>query len=158
MFYVSPMKAGTTSSLGPAVSLGRPMIGKREAILINGRRLSPAGKLVRTQSYNWGLAVSPDEGKVLLMGSYSFEVVSLAEGQPAVERFPPYGGKKPGWMGCCETQGCAFSPDGKRLCFGDTYSGKVIIMDLASRSLAGEVDLNVAPFTDSYPGDFVLSA
>jgi hypothetical protein len=38
----------------------RPSIEGKPVVLVNGRLLTPAGKFVKTQSYSWGRAVSPD--------------------------------------------------------------------------------------------------
>ena len=43
------------------------------ATLISGRRVSPAGRVVRTQSYSWGMAVAPDQSRVALIRSDAIE-------------------------------------------------------------------------------------
>ena len=47
----------------------RAHIDGNTAILVNGRRVTPVGRVLRTQSYAWGLALSPDESSAALLGA-----------------------------------------------------------------------------------------
>src|SRR4029077_667941 len=94
----------------------RARIDGDTAILVNGRRVTPAGRVLRTQSYAWGLALSPDGSRAAGLHQNAFELVDLREPY-AVRRVPPHDAETPGTrdpLGTGSYMGCAFSPDGKR--------------------------------------------
>ena len=71
---------------------GRTMragIAGDSAILVNGRRVTPAGRVLRTDSYGWGLALSPDGTRAAVLNKNAFELIDLRE-PFAVRRVPPY--------------------------------------------------------------------
>jgi len=127
------------------------------ATLINGRRVTPAGRVIRTQSYSWGMAVAPDESRVALIRSGAIELVALGGGLSSV-RVPPYGAKPAGEMGEGTYMGVAFSPDGRRLYVGSANSGEIKEIDLASMRVARTLAVDGGGFQDSFVGDFVLDA
>jgi len=49
------------------------------AVLVNGRRVTPVGRVLRTQSYAWGLALSPDGSRAAVLNKDAFELVDLRE-------------------------------------------------------------------------------
>src|SRR5215813_6595206 len=94
------------------------------ATLVNGRRVTPVGKVLRTQSYSWGLAIAPNEQRVALLRANGIELTQLVEPFQST-RIPAYGTnptkesgtpKEPGSGGY---MGVAFSPDGSRLYYGN---------------------------------------
>ena len=126
------------------------------AILVNGRRVTPAGRVLRTQSYAWGLALSPDGFHASVLNRDAFELVDLREPY-AVRRLPPLGAAAPPELGTGSYMGCAFSPDGARFYYGSANEGRIIVLDIASASVAGTIELNTGGFEDSFAGDLVLS-
>src|SRR5438067_699162 len=78
------------SILEPPGRAERSRISGNTAILVNGRRVTPAGRLLRTTSYGWGLAVSPDGARAAVLNKDAFELVDLREPY-AVRRVPPLG-------------------------------------------------------------------
>src|SRR5262245_26979285 len=60
------------------------------ATLPGGRRVTPAGRVIRTQSYGWGLAVAPDGRRAALVHRNAVELIDLAPPY-SVRRIPPYG-------------------------------------------------------------------
>src|SRR5213080_3953504 len=62
------------------------------AILVNGRRVTPAGRVLRTQSYAWGLALSPGGARAAVLNTHAFELVDLHPPY-AARRIPPLGAK-----------------------------------------------------------------
>src|SRR5262249_7946591 len=63
-----------------------------QATLVNGRRVTPVGKVLRTQSYNWGMAIAPDERRVALLREDGIELTQL-DATFQTTRIPPYGTK-----------------------------------------------------------------
>src|SRR5436190_6579180 len=80
------------------------------AILVNGRRVTPAGRVIRTQSYAWGLALSPDGSRAAVLNKDAFEIVDL-RAPYSVRRIPPFGTRASSQLGTGSYMGCAFSPD-----------------------------------------------
>ena len=134
------------------------------AILVNGRRVTPVGRVLRTQSYAWGLALSPDGSRAAVLNKDAFELVDLRE-PFAVRRVPPLESRtrnpEPGARNpeprTSSYMGCAFSPDGARLYYGSANEGRIVMLDVASTTVAGSIDLNTGGFEDSFPGDLALS-
>ncbi|HYK91232.1 MAG TPA: phosphoesterase, partial [Acidobacteriota bacterium] len=160
-FCTSPAgQSGSITVLEPPGTNSVPRIEERSAILINGRRVTPAGRFVRTQSYNWGMVLSRDESHALLIGTDSLTLVKLGVGLE-VKRIPPYGfepdKKYTAKHGEGGYMGCAFSPDGKLLYYGSANQGQVKIFDRDKNDIAGTIDLNGQGYADSFLGDFVLS-
>src|SRR5881394_2060509 len=81
------------------------------ATLPNGRRVTPAGRIIRTQSYGWGVAIARGGGRAALVHADSVEIVDLAP-PFAVRRIPPSRADKRPDLGAGSYMGCAFSPDG----------------------------------------------
>jgi len=133
-----------------------PAIEGDAAVLISGRRVTPAGRVIRTQSYSWGLAVSPDESRIALVRSGAIEVIDLHDGSS--HRIPPYGTKAPKELGDGTYMGVAFSPDGRLLYFGSANSGEIKVLDLSQWRVATTIPIDGGGLVDSFVGDFVLNA
>src|ERR1700720_1796529 len=76
----------------------RARIDGDTAILVNGRRATPAGRVLRTQSYAWGLALSPDGSRAAVLNKDAFELVDL-RAPYAVRRVPALGVEAPANLG-----------------------------------------------------------
>jgi len=134
-----------------------PAAARTSATLISGRRVTPAGRVVLTQSYSWGMAVAPDESRLALIRSDAIELVTLRGGAPSL-RIPPYGVKPSADMGDGTYMGVAFSSDGKRLYAGSANSGEIKAVDLATHRVARTFSIDGGGFQDSFAGDFVLNS
>jgi DNA-binding beta-propeller fold protein YncE len=134
-----------------------PSIASDGATLISGRRVTPAGRVIRTQSYSWGMAVSPDESRVALIRPGAIEIVPLDASSASV-RIPPYGTKPSKEFGDGTYMGVAYSPDGRLLYFGSANTGEIRAMDLATSRVVLTVPLDGKGYVDSFAGDFVLNA
>ncbi|MGE5199798.1 MAG: YncE family protein, partial [Rhodospirillaceae bacterium] len=132
-----------------------PAAAGDRATLISGRRVTPAGRVVRTQSYSWGMAVAPDESRLALIRSDAIELVPL-RGADSIVRLPPYGVKPPEEMGEGTYMGVAFSADGERLYVGSANSGEIKEIGLASGRVVRTFSIDGGGFQDSFVGDFVL--
>ena len=128
-----------------------------EAVLVNGRLVAPAGRVLRTQSYSWGLALSPDGATAALVNRDAIQIVPLAGGRP-MRRIPDWGEDPADTIGEGTYMGVAFSPDGRRLYFGSADDGLVREMDVATGAVETVIDLNQGGFADSFAGDFAVSA
>ena len=126
------------------------------AILVNGRRVTPAGRVLRTQSYAWGLALSPDGSHAAVLHKDAFEIVDLREPY-AVRRVPEAGAEPRDQSGTGSYMGCAFSPDGRRFYYGSANEGRIIVIDVATTAAIGAIDINGGGFDDSFAGDLTLS-
>src|SRR5207247_114088 len=121
------------------------------AILVNGRRVTPAGRVLRTQSYAWGLALSPDGSRAAVLNKDAFQLVDL-RAPYAVRRVPPLGTKSRE-AGTGSYMGAAFSPDGARFYYGSANEGRILVLDVATATIAGVIELNTNGFEDSFAGD-----
>ena len=134
---------------------GRAQIDADRAVLVNGRRVTPAGRIVRTQSYSWGLALSPDGSRAALVNRDAIELVDLREPY-GVRRVPPYGAPRRAF-GAGSYMGCAFSPDGRRFYYGSADEGRILVLDVGTTEIIATIDLNGDGFEDSFAGDLALS-
>ncbi len=126
------------------------------AILVNGRRVTPAGRVVRTQSYAWGLALSPDGSHAAVLHKDAVEIVDLREPH-AVRRVTAAGSDRSGRFGTGSYMGCAFSLDGRRLYYGSANEGRIIVLDVATTTVVATIELNGGGYDDSFAGDLALS-
>ncbi len=153
-----PPQASRVSIIEPPAAAGAvPGIRGDEATLISGRRVTPAGRVIRTQSYSWGMALSPDESRIALVRPGAIEVVDLRSQQSTV-RIPPYGAKASPSFGDGTYMGVAFSPDGRRLYFGSANTGEIKALDLRTSEIVASIALDDDRHRDSFVGDFVLDA
>lgn len=151
---LAPVRA---SWLQPPGRASVPAITGDRAVLISGRRVTPAGHVLRTQSYSWGMAVSPDESRVALIRSDAIEIIDVQSLTPSV-RIPPYGSERPDELGAGTYMGCAFSPDGRLLYVGSADTGDIKVIDIASQRVVSSLSIEGDGYRDSFAGDFVLSA
>jgi YVTN family beta-propeller protein len=143
--------------LEPPGVASSPRIEEKSAILGNGRHVTPAGKFARTQSYNWGMALSRDETRAVLVSRDALTLLDLGD-TLELKRIPPHGVKASRKFGEGGYMGCAFSPEGSVLYFGSANQGQVKIFDLRTGDVGGTIDINGKGYKDSFIGDFVLSA
>src|SRR6266852_6444633 len=68
---------GRLQLLEPPGRDARARIDRDTAILVNGRRVTPAGRVLRTQSYAWGLTLSPNGSRAAVLNKDAFEIVDL---------------------------------------------------------------------------------
>ena len=126
------------------------------ATLPNGRRVTPAGHIVRTQSYGWGMTIAPGGTRAAIVHPDSIEIVDLVA-PFAVRRIPPSRADKRPDIGAGTYMGCAFSPDGTRLYYGNADEGLILELDVASGTVMRRIDLNGGGYADSFAGDLALS-
>jgi DNA-binding beta-propeller fold protein YncE len=125
------------------------------ATLVNGRRVTPAGVVVRTQSYSWGLAISPDQSRAALLRADAIEVVDLRPPH-AIRRYPPRGTTDKSF-GTGTYMGIVFAPDGRSVYYSNANEGQILRLDLASGAIVAALDIDGNGSEDSFVGDFVLT-
>jgi YVTN family beta-propeller protein len=150
-------RAARTASLEPPGRDQQAHIDGDTAILPNGRRVTPVGRVIRTQSYGWGLAVTRDGTRAALVHKDAIEVIDLAA-PFAVRRIPPYDSDKHPELGSGSYMGAAFSPDGHRLYYGSADEGEILELDVASGSVRRHFRLDDSTYSGSFAGDFAMSA
>ena len=149
-----PVTVGTTL-LEPPGRTQQASITGITATLVNGRRVTPAGIVIRTQSYAWGLAISPDQSRAALLRADGIEVVELAPPH-AARRYPPAGVSDES-HGTGTYMGVAFAADGRSILYGNANEGQILRLDLASGHVTTVVDIDGGGVEDSFIGDFVLT-
>src|SRR5436190_59410 len=70
-------RAGTAPLLEPPGRDSQARIDGDTAVLVNGRRVTPAGRVLRTQSYAWGLALSPDGTRLFVVDQFNYRLVTV---------------------------------------------------------------------------------
>jgi YVTN family beta-propeller protein len=142
--------------LEPPGRAERARISGDTAILVNGRRVTPAGRVLHTQSYAWGLALSPDGSRAAVVNKDAFELLDLREPY-AVRRVPALGAAPTRELGTGSYMGCAFSPDGRLFFYGSANEGRIIVLSVASATVIAAIDINGGGFEDSFAGDLAIS-
>ena len=149
-------RTAQSASLEPPGRDEQARIDGDTATLINGRRVTPAGRVIRTQSYGWGLAVSRDGRRAALVHKDAVELIDLAPPY-AVRRIPPYGSGDHPELGSGGYMGAAFSPDGHRFYYGSADDGEILELDVASGSVRRRFRLDDGTYRDSFAGDLAVS-
>jgi YVTN family beta-propeller protein len=144
-------------TLEPPATDRVPSTGPRDIVLVNGRKLTPAGVFLLTQSYSWGMAISPDESAAVLMSEDALQFLDISN-LKVVDRIPPFGQPPPKEIKGGTYMGCAFAPDGKRVYIGDANGGAIISLRLDDRKFEEKIDLNTDGYKDSFIGDLTLSS
>jgi YVTN family beta-propeller protein len=150
-------RAARTASLEPPGRDQQAHIDGDTAILPNGRRVTPAGRVIRTQSYGWGLAVARDGRRAALVHDRAIELIDL-DAPYAVRHIPAYGTGDHPELGSGGYMGGAFSLDGSRFYYGSADEGEILELDVAAETVTRHFALNDAAYHDSFAGDFLLTA
>jgi YVTN family beta-propeller protein len=129
------------------------------AILPSGRRVTPAGQVVRITHDPFGMAVSPDGKSILTLHDGVITLIDPAQPQQAL-RIPSYDGKITGALEGASFLGVAFAADGKLAYLSQGDKGKVVVFDLAQRKKIASIDLNGelngVKYEDSFTSDLAL--
>src|SRR5262249_47645665 len=72
-----PIRHARDTSVEPPGRDQQAHIDRDTAVLPNGRRVTPAGHVIRTQSYGWGLAVTRDGTRAALVHKDAIEFIDL---------------------------------------------------------------------------------
>ncbi len=135
----------------------RPTVAGDPLVLVNGRTLTPAGEVVRTQSYSWGMAISPDQTQAVLISQGAIQFIGLAQ-LAELERVVPFQNPIKRSRDDGMYMGCGFSPDGSKLYVGSANRGWIVTFDAKTRKQIGTIAIDGEGHADSFLGDFVVSA
>ncbi len=141
------------SVLEPPTTRLRPTTTGEPAVLLSGRLLTPAGKNVRTQSYSWGMAISPDETQAALISQGAIQFLSLNPLR-VLDRVAPFANPLKQRSDDGMYMGVSFSPDGSKLYVSSANRGSIVILDTKTRQPTGTISINGDGFDDSFLGDF----
>ncbi len=144
-------------ALEPPGATMRPTIEGPRPVLINGRRLSPAGQYAKTQSYSWGMAIGRDQSTGALVSRDTIELVELNPPK-VVRQIRPFANPMKRSSDDGMYMGCEFSPDGSKLYVGSANRGQIAQIDVASGQLERSIDLDGGGYADSFIGDFAITS
>ena len=138
----------------PGVTL-RPTPDGQPAVLLSGRLLTPAGKNVRTQSYSWGMAISPDETQAALISRGAIQFLAL-DPPRVLDRVTPFVDPRAARPDDGMYMGVSYSPDGSKLYVTSANRGAIVIFDAKTRRPIQTIETNVDGYEDSFLGDFAV--
>ncbi|MEK7253668.1 MAG: phosphoesterase, partial [Bacteroidota bacterium] len=138
------------------------------SVLPSGRYVSPAGKAIPISRAPYGLTVSGDNDRVLVLHNGVVTNIDLRFPDRAV-RIPSYDKKIPAVLEGSSFLGAAFLPDGKLAWLSGGGTGNVVLFDAENNrkvleiSLNGEFPLQGAggggrKFEDSFTSDLAFDA
>ncbi len=132
---------------------------RAQAILPSGRRVTPAGEVLRITHDPFGMAVSPNGKQVLTLHSGVITLINTENLQDAL-RIPSYDRSITGALDGGSFLGVVFSHDGKLAYLSEGDKGRVVIFDVVQRKKIGSIDLNGSlngvQYEDSFTSDLAL--
>jgi DNA-binding beta-propeller fold protein YncE len=158
--FFCPAQYKTVSVLQvPAIEEYCHIDEKGISVLPSGRRVQPAGDMIRITHDPFGMAVSPNGKKVATIHNGVFTIIDLASMQAM--RVPSYDDKISSPLSNGSFLGVAFAADSKTIFLSGGDNGAVIVYDiekmvtLDSISLNGKV--NDENFEHSFTSDLILN-
>ncbi len=128
-------------------------------ILPSGRYLTPAGRLIRITNDPFGMAITPDGKKSVILHNGVFSIIDLQSLNAT--RVPSYDGRIKSPLSHGSYLGVAFSKDSKTVYLSGGDNGAVIIYDIQSLTRLDSVSLNGIidgkKFEDSFTSDLVFN-
>jgi YVTN family beta-propeller protein len=122
------------------------------SILPSGRRVKPAGEIIRITHDPFGMAVSPDGKKAVTLHNGVFTIIDLVSLQPL--RVPSYDGKISSPLSNGSFLGVAFAPDSKTIFLSGGDNGAVIVYDIEKLQRIDSVSLNGIVDSERYDHSF----
>ena len=119
----------------PGVKL-RPTPDGDPPVLISGRMLTPAGQHVKTHSYSWGMAISPDETHGRARTAEAIQFFSLNPLR-AEERLEPFFNPINASRTTACTWGAAFRPTARSCTSAAPIAAQIVTYDVRTRQHAG---------------------
>jgi YVTN family beta-propeller protein len=138
------------------------------SVLASGRYVTPAGKTIRITRAPFGLNITPNGKKALVLHHNGVVTVikldsfnlSATGNQKGVTRIPSYDNKIPSVLEGATFLGIAFSADSKTAYLSGGDKGKVVMMDMEKYIKIGEIDLNgkyqQETYEDSFTSDLTI--
>ena len=129
------------------------------SVLPSGRYVTPAGKAVPVTHAPYGLDISPDGKKALILHSGVVSLTGLQSPNEVV-RIPSYDGSIPPIMEGSSFLGVAFSKDGKTAWLSGGGNGTVVVFDVENRRKSAVIFLDGLfdgkKYEDSFTSDLAL--
>jgi DNA-binding beta-propeller fold protein YncE len=135
------------------------------SIIPSGRFITPVGKTLRITRSPFGMAVAPDESKILVWHQSGVLTVidpkNTQNTEGGVTRIPSYDGKIPS-LNSDAFIGVVFSKDSKTAYLSGGDKGNVIVFDVKTNSRLDSIELNQTfdnkKFVDSWTSDIAINA
>ena len=135
------------------------------SIIPSGRFITPVGKTLRITRSPFGMAVAPDESKILVWHQSGVLTVidpkNAQNTEGGVTRIPSYDGKIPS-LNSDAFIGVVFSKDSKTAYLSGGDKGNVIVFDVKTNSRVDSIELNQTfdnkNFVDSWTSDIAINA
>ncbi|MFZ4543908.1 MAG: bifunctional YncE family protein/alkaline phosphatase family protein [Saprospiraceae bacterium] len=132
---------------------------KGKSIIPSGRIVTPAGKTISITKGAFGLSISPDNSRAVVLHNGVVTIVPLNEPEKSV-RIPSYDGKIPSVLNNSSFIGTAFSKDSKSIYLSGGDLGNVVVMDAISFKKIKEISLNSTfegeKYEDSFTSDLII--
>ncbi len=130
------------------------------SVLPSGRRVTPAGTVVRITNDPFGLAVSPNGQHIVALHSGVLSLIP-AEKPSQVVRIPSYDKQIPDPLQGASFLGAVFSSDSKKVYLSGGDKGTVVVFDVEKQIKTTEVSLNHPVdgqnFEESFTSDILLN-
>jgi DNA-binding beta-propeller fold protein YncE len=141
------------------------------SVLCSGRYVTPAGKMARITRAPFGLKLTPDGKKALILHhtgvitlvdlTADFKTVAGKGGEgTGITRIPSYDGKIPSALNEATFIGVAFSKDSQTAYLSGGDRGNVVIFDMNTLRKTGEISLDGTvgeqTFVDSFTTDLTI--
>lgn len=129
------------------------------SVLPSGRRVTPAGTVVRITNDPFGLAVSPNGQHIVALHSGVLSLMPAANPSQVV-RIPSYDKQIPDPFKGASFLGAVFSTDSKRVYLSGGDKGTVVVFDIEKQIKTAEISLNQPingqNFEESFTSDLLL--
>ena len=130
------------------------------SIIPSGRFITPVGKTLRITRSPFGLAVAPDDSKILVWHHGGVLTVIDPKNTEGVTRIPSYDGSIPA-LNSAAFIGVVFSKDSKTAYLSGGDKGNIIVFDVATNRRVDSIDLNQTidnqVFIDSWTSDLTIN-
>jgi YVTN family beta-propeller protein len=129
------------------------------SVLPSGRYVTPAGTTLPISHAPYGLALSSENKKALILHSNVVTLVNLNQPETAI-RMPAYDGSEPAILEGSSFLGVTFSPDGRTAWLSGGGKGTVVVFDTEYRRKSAVIYLDGIfkgkKYEDSFTSDLAL--
>ncbi|MCU0354164.1 MAG: hypothetical protein MUD08_10570 [Cytophagales bacterium] len=126
------------------------------SVLPSGRHVTPAGKTVRITRAPFGLKLTPDGKKALILHHNGVLTVVDTDNLDNAIRIPSYDNQRPAVLDGATFLGIAFSKDSRTAYLSGGDKGNVVIFDMEKLVKTGEISLNTPDFEESFTSDLTI--
>ena len=137
----------TNAQVHPEIPAGNQFAKIAEgglSILPSGRIVKPAGEMLRISRAPYGLAVSHDGLKAVVLHNNAVSLVDLNSSAMSLQRYPSYDKRNPDIIRNASFIGASFSIDNNRIFLSGGDKGKVWVFGIVENRLVDSFNLNLA--------------